>query len=211
MRRSVLVVFLLLMSLTSAGFQALAVQVTELGIQVHIFHDPLLSGGELRLAAAVSGYCRLFMDDGWTVRAQIGSPIDLFLPQIGVATTHAVGANWAVEAQLWMQTDFLDSVYFTLNGGGRVRVAGSGTSRMTLSSFPISLAALYDSLGFLFVPSAHLNAYVDLSWAPSDHLVLGQTIGLSIARLGSEYDAAFPLDGIYGLTIESVTRAGYMP
>ena len=212
MRQNTLLVILLVLSVAAVGFKCLAIDVTEVGIQVHVMHDPVLSGGELRLAVAISGYCRLFVDGGWTMRAQIGSLLDLFLPQISLAMTHAMGDRWAVEAQLWAKSDLQDSLYVTLSAGGRVLLAGSETSQLMLSSFPVTLGGLYYWPGeWSFMPGATLNAYLDYAWTASEKLILGQTIGLSIAQLSPELPMAFPLDEAHGLVLDSMTRAGYRP
>lgn len=212
MRRTLWLAMLVVASVALLGLYGMAAQVTEVGLLVHVMHDPLRSGGEVRLAAAVAAYGRLAIADGWTMRAEVGGPIDLFLPQLGIAVSRALGGRWAVEGQLWAQTDFQDSLYFSLNAGGRVLLAGSPSSHVLLSSFPLALVGLWFWPGSVSVlPTAGLNAYLDVAWTPSSNLLLGQSIGVSLARLGPDREMAFPLGELYGLVFDSMTRVGYRP
>jgi len=213
MRQSVLVL-LVCAGLMTICVASSAVELEEVGVQVRLMHDPLLSGEGLSLAASVSGYCKLAMADGWTMRMEVGSPLGLWLPWVGFATTFAVGDRWAVEAQLAAQTDWRDSIYLTLNAGGRVLLAGSNRFRLMLASFPLSVAGLwyFSPSYFALIPSVSVNAALDLAWEASEHLILGESIGLSVARLGGlSTEMAFPLGEELGLILESRTRAGYRP
>lgn len=191
-----------------------AVDLEEAGIQVRVLHDPLLSDGRLTLAVAVSGYCRLAVGDGWMVRAELGSLLDLFLPWIGISTSHVVGDRWMVEAQLAAQSDLRDSIYLTLSAGGRVLIAGSATSRLMLASFPLSLVGLwhFSPNDFALDVLVALNAALDFAWAASEHVILGQSFSLSVAGLGGlSSEMAFPLGEELGLILDSRTRVGVRP
>jgi len=191
---------------------AQAVAMTEVGIQVHLTHNPLFSEGKLRLALGVGAYCKLALADRWTMRAELGNPLVALYPQFGVAVTYALGGRFAIEGQLWARTDFRDVLYVTLNTGGRMVLAGSETSRLILSSFPFALIGFRGwQEGMSFFPRATANVYLDYSWLASEHVILGQAIGVSLSRLGPDVERVFPLGEMYGLLLDSITRAGYRP
>jgi len=213
MRRSTLV-FLVLFGLMAFCGSSSALELDEVGIQVRLMHDPFLDDGNLRLAATVSGYCKIAVTEGWTMRAELGCPIDLWLPWIGLASSHRIGDRWAVEVQLAAQGDLAYSLYLTLNAGVRAVLASSDRSRLMLASFPVSIAGLwyFSPSDFMLVPSVSANAALDFAWAASEHLVLGQSLGLSVARLGGlSSETALPLGEAFGLLIDSRTRVGYRP
>ncbi len=209
MRQAVLVAAIVLVSCCS-WVNVQAVNLVEMGIKVHVTHDPLLSEGSLRLVVSLGGYCKLAVADGWTMRAELGTPLGLFLPQLGLASTHSIGERIALEAQLWIQSDLMDSVFLTLSAGARAILVRSETSRLTLASFPFALVGFSGWSGDAsFFPSASLNAYFDYSWMASENVVLGQTIGLTVVQLGPEVEMALPLGELYGLRMDSTTHAGF--
>lgn len=206
--------FLVLGCLLTICFPSAAVDVEEIGVQVRLMHDPFLFDEGLKLAAAVSGYCKLGMAEGWTMRVELGNPLDVWLPWIGIASSHAIGDRWTAEVQLSAQGDIFYSLYLTLNAGVRALLAGSDRSRLMLASFPLSLAGLwyFDPSDFILIPSISANAALDFAWAASDHLVLGQSIGLSVVRLGDLFDeTAFSLGDGFNLMLDARTRAAYRP
>ena len=212
MRRATVVLLVLLGSVAFLSVCTQAIELSEVGIQVHLMHDPLLSDGSLRLGVGIGGYCRLAVADGWTMRAELGNPLEILYPQFGLALTYAIDDRIAVEGQLRAQTDFRDLLYVSLNAGGRMLLAGSETSRLALSSFPFVLAGFRGWQGGMsFLATATANAYLDYSWVASEHVILGQAIGVSLARLGPDAKMALPLGEIYGLIIDSITHAGYRP
>jgi hypothetical protein len=212
MRRATMVLLLLLGSAAFLSVCTHAIELTEVGIQVHLMHDPLLSDGDLRLGVGIGGYCKLAVADGWTMRAELGNPLEVFYPQFGLAVTYALGDRFAVEGQLRAQTDFRDLLYVSVNAGGRMLLAGSETSRLVLSSFPFALAGFRGWQSEMsFLATAAANAHLDYSWVASEHVILGQAIGVSLARLGPDAEMALPLGEIYGVMIDSITHAGYRP
>jgi hypothetical protein len=187
-----------------------AVDLAEIGIKVHVTHDPLLSEGSLRLVVSLGGYCKLAVAEGWAMRVDLGTPLGLFLPQLGIGSTHSIGERIALEAQLWIQSNLMDSVFLTLTAGARAILVRSETSRLTLASFPFALVGFFGwSGGGSYFPSASLNVYFDYSWMGSQNVVLGQTIGLTVVYLGPETEAALPLGELYGLRADSTTHAGF--
>lgn len=190
-----------------------AVDVTEIGVQIHVMQDPFLSDGELRLGVALGGYCRLVVSDEWTVHIQLGSPLDLWLPGVALAAAYAVGDRWTIEAQMGVQSDLADSVYLTLNLGARVALGGSETSRLMLSSFPISLSGLhyFNSGDWSFSLAPAVNAFLDYTWAASDRVNIGQAIGLTLLHHGAAPRMAIPLGGEHGLVFDSITHLGLEP
>jgi len=213
MRRSALLLFVLFVLVALCG-SSFALEVNEVGIQVRLMHDPFLDDGNLRFAATVSGYCKIAVTEGWTMRAELGCPIDLWLPWVGLASSHEVGDRWAVEVQLAAQGDLVYSLHLTLNAGVRALLASSDRFRLMLASFPVSVTGLWylSPSEFMLIPSISANATLDFAWAMSEHLVLGQSFGLSVARLGGlSTEMAFPLGEAVGLLIDSKTRIGYRP
>ena len=147
------------------------------------------------------------------LRAEGGSPLEIWLPWIGRATSHAFEDRWTLEARLAARSDLLDSVYLTLNVGGRALLATPRRVRVMLSSFPISLADSYYRPGdWSFLPTLALNASLDYSWEPSERMVLGRTIGLSVAELrGFGSSMALPIGAHYGSILNTATHAGFRP
>ena len=191
---------------------ASAIGLAEIGLQVHITHDIYRSDDGLGLGVIVGGYCKVSMAEGWTMRAELSSPLLYFIPQLGIATTHALGDRLAVEAQLVIQTDFLETAYLTLLGGGRVLVAGTAESRVMASTFPLSLVGFYSSYGGLSVfPMLVLNGYLDISWWPSEHWTIGQAIGFTAQERIGDQEMLFPLGDALGLRFGATTHAGYRP
>jgi len=204
----------LLLCVVVASTLCAAIDVAEVGVELQVTHDPFLSDGRFRLSVGLGAYCKLSVTDEWMLRAEFGSPLEIWLPWAGLATSHTLGDRWILEARLAAQSDLLDSVYLTLNAGGRVLVAGSGRSRLMLSSFPVSLAGLFffTSSDWSFLPAVALNVFLDYSWAASEKMILGQTIGFSVAELrGFGSPMALPIGEFYGLILQSVTHAGYRP
>jgi len=210
MRKAVVTVVVLVILLYWMAAPCAAVDVTEVGVQVRVMHDPFLRDGELALGVALGGYCRLVVSEGWTMRIELGSPLDLWLPGVALASAYAIGDRWAIEAQLGVQSDLLDSVYLTLNLGARVVLSGSGTSRLMVSSFPISLAGLHyvTSGDWSFSAAPSLNAFLDYTWATSGRVNVGQAIGMTLLPRYATSPMAIPLGGDFGLMIDSVTHVG---
>jgi len=207
---SILLVLVALVSALCAS--SVAAELAEIGIQVHLTHSPFRTESGLQLGVAVSGYCRVSVAEGWTMRAELSSPLASFMPQLGIATTHAVGERLAVEAQLLMQTDFQDTFFITLFGGGRARITGTTTSRVMVSTFPLTLAGFYSSYGgFSLLPMLALNGYVDVTWWPTDHWAIGQAVGVAALQRVTDDEMLFPLGERYGLRFATTTHVGYRP
>jgi hypothetical protein len=212
MRKALQVALVLLAGTAWIGLPGSAIDLGEIGLEIEVLPDPLRSDEGLQWGAALGAYCKVGIADGWTMRGEVTSPLFAFLPQFGLAATYAASARWAVEAQLTIQSTALGSLLFTLHGGGRVLVAGTGTSRLLFSSFPVALVGMHTSYGgFSVFPVAGLNGYLDVSWLPSDHLIVGQSVGFSIAKLGPDVEMLFPLGEIHGLVLSATTHAGYRP
>ena len=192
---------------------AAAVGLAEIGLQVYVTHDIYRSDDGVGLGAIVGGYCKVSMAEGWMMRAELSSPLLYFIPQLGIATTHALGDRFAVEAQLVIQTDFLETAYLTLLGGGRVLIAGTAESRVMASTFPLSLVGFYSSYGsgLSVFPVPALNGYLDVSWWPSEHWTIGQAIGFTAVQRIADEEMLFPLGDGLGLRFGAMTHAGYRP
>lgn len=191
---------------------ALPISVTEVGIQFQVTHDPLQSEDGAKLALGAGGYCKLSVATDWIMRFELGSPLQAFAPQLGLALTYAVGPRTALEGQLTAQTAFDGFIHLAFYAGVRGILSGSATSRMMLSSFPLAVVAYGDTeSGLSFATSFSVNASLDVARAFSEHLVLGQAIGISVIRFGPAMDAAMPLGEDYGLMWSAITHAGYRP
>jgi len=211
MKRTVCLV-LCCTSLAFVSTGALGISVTEVGLQFHVMHAPESFDGEPLLGFVVGAYCTLDLADPWAMRLEIWNPLDMFLPQLGVTATYAIDHRLAIEGQLAMQSDFYDSVYVTLSAGGRYVAMGSPTARLMLATFPLQVTGLFSWSGYSAVfPVPQLNLFATGTWAPSEHIVLRQTLGASLIRLDSDAEFVFPLGGPYGLSLSSLTRAGYRP
>ena len=211
MKRTVCLV-LCCTSLAFVSTGALGISVTEVGLQFHVMHAPESFDGEPLLGFIVGAYCTLEVADQWTMRLDVWNPLDMFFPQLDLSMTYAINNRMAVEGQLAIQSDFYDSVYMTITGGARVIALASPTTRLSLATFPLQLTGLFSSSGYSAVfPSAQVNLYATGTWAPSEHIVLRQTLGGALIRLDSDAEFVFPLGGPYGLSLSSLTRAGYRP
>ena len=212
MRRATKILGALVGSLVFLSICALPIGVTEVGIQFQVTHEPLQSEDGVQLVLGAGGYCKLSIADDWIVRMELGSPLQAFAPQVGVAVTYAVGPRIALEGQLTAQTAFDGFIHLAFYAGARGILSGSATSRMMLSSFPLAVVAYGDTeSGLSFATSFSVNASLDVARAFSEHLVLGQAIGISVIRFGPAMDAAMPLGEDYGLMWSAITRAGYRP
>ena len=91
-------------------------------------------------------------------------------------------------------------------------LAGSAGSRLMLASFPLAFVGFGDGeSGFSFATVLGLNASLDYARMVSEHLLLGQAVGVSVAQLGPVDDRSLPIGELHGLIVNAVTHAGYRP
>ncbi len=193
-----------------------AAELERIGIELSVNSHPLLVEGRLHLGTRLGVYADVSLGDGWTLRAAFDNPLSLWMPRVCLASSHAVADRWVVVGTVsamgvvgvenWAQimADF----------GIRYVLGSSPATRLTVSSFPVSLTATWYEVARSWVPAPGLspNLFLDLAWAPTDHLSLEQSLGLSLTVLpGLDERRALPIGSSGALIIHSWSRAGFLP
>jgi hypothetical protein len=189
----------------------LAVSMTELGVQLMLWHDPLETDGRVPLRVSMGFYGKLQLDQRWMLRVAAGSPLAEWAPYGSLASLHALGARWVAEAELFAQhTGTVTQIGIT--AGARYAAFWTGSARVMVSSFPVGFLALHLPTGWTSAPLFAANVGVDVAWALSDRWVLGQTLGVTlVGRPGLSSAMAVPLADEYGLLVRSVSHVGFRP
>jgi len=201
-----------LASIALGGFPGSAVEVEEIGIQLYVVNQPLLSDGHVQLGARVGAYAKLAVSEAWGLRVTIDNPLAAWLPRFELSSSHRVADRWIAEATFSATIGAEDWGQMSVSAGARYVALRSPSFRVMLSSFPISLTAIRYLGSWTVAPVLTPNLTADVSWAPSATWVLGQSIGLSVVSLPPSDEApAIPLPRPFGLLVRSLTHAGVRP
>jgi len=211
MRRAVMLCCVLA-GMAMGGIPGRAVEVEEIGIQLYVVNQPLLSEGHMQLGARIGVYGKLAVSDAWGLRVTIDNPFSAWLPRFELSSSHRMADRWIAEAAISAMVGGAAWAEMSVSAGARYIAGRTSSFRLMLSSFPISLTAIRYLGSWTVAPVLTPNLAVDVSWAPSEVWVFGQAIGLSVISLPISDEApAIPLSQPFGLLVQSLTHAGYRP
>jgi hypothetical protein len=189
-----------------------AAELTEIGIQLSLVQQPLLTEGHQQFGASLGVYAKLRLDAAWTLRGALYSPLGVWMPGLLVAGTYGFADRWAGEAELTIQGDPGAWLQSSLNVGVRAVVARGLRSRLMLFSFPVALSVMWFQDRWTVQPVLTPNLFVDLAWMPRPRIILGQALGVSLVGPVPGIDRGGLLLGEdYTLVLRSLTRVGFVP
>jgi len=169
----------------------LALDVTEIGIRVHLSRDPARSEEALDWHTALGVYFKLSMTGAWMVRAKLGRRLLKWLPRASLVTSHPLGSCGIAEVQCSIQAVLPDVMQVTVNGGGRYCLDGVGSPRAIVLSFPMA---------FVGLRFAYAVGW-DLRWVTATNP--------AVTLRGLNATPAVAIGERFGLVLNASTHAGY--